>query len=618
MKDAPQSCRFGPFTLETGRGVLLGPEGEIRLRPKSFDVLHYLVRHPGRLVSRGELIDAVWGRTAITDDSLTQCMVEIRRALGDSARQLVRTVPRRGYVFDPPVDAPAIVTRRRSFAAMAVFATVLLAAALASWVYRAHEPAGPGAGTPRRPVPNSIAVLPFADMSAARDQPHLGEGIAEEILNSLARASGLAVIARTSSFSFGANPGDIRDIAAQLGVAYVLEGSVRTSGNRVRIVAQLIDAASGTHLWSEVFDREFGDIFAVQSEIAETVATVLSSSTGPLAAVRTPADVTAWEHFMRGRFLFHRRGEGDLERARQHFTVAVERDPGYAAAWAALAGTYMAQHTEDRDTAKELEEAARRAVDRALALDPESVEGHVRAAMLAIREGDEPRAMQHMETAESLEPENPLLLGVLGSFALSNCDRATAIDLWRRARERDPLSALYRRNLGVLLLAERRIDEARVEFFALREMNPDRPSHLEQDLADQLIAEQRYEEAVDVLAALPESDLRDRSLAIAAHALGREAETREAIERLRARTTSSAAHVLAAVHAQRGELEDAWQWLEVSRQRFAAETDAPLRLWRSLACETWYFQPLESDPRWATLFAGTHSRSPGGDGRETR
>ena len=618
MNDSGYSLRFDQFTLDTARGVLLSPDGEIPLRPKSYEVLLYLASHRGRLVGRKELIDAVWGKAVITDDSLTQCLVEIRRALGDDARTLVRTVPRRGYRFDPPPavsasegDAPVTGPDVRVQAArqiwpplrlrvLALPALALFGLALV-WLGLQAERASP---PPEAAAPNAIAVLPFVDMSASGDQAYLGEGIAEEVLNTLAQSRDIKVIARTSSFAFKDRPVDIRTIAEQLGVSYVLEGSVRRSGNRIRVIAQLINARDGAHLWSEDFDRELTGIFAVQAEIADRVAEALQVYVAAAPGGPEIQDVAAYEHFLRGRFHYHRRAEGDLERSRRHFQAAVELDPGYAAAWAALSGAYSLEF--DSDTPEEpLYEPAKAAAARALALDPRSVEAHLRTARLLWIAGDESGRRRHMEVAEKLDPDHPLLLGFKGGYALRLNDRATAIALNQRMVQRDPLSPLHRTNLATMLLADGRLEEARAQALAIQELSSRRPD-VDLLLASTLILERRFEEAARLVERLPqehellrEND-RDVALAIVTRALGHEGPYRDAMERLRGRDSAAAAIAVAQVHAQHGDLEAAWQWIEEAKRRIA---DPRVEFWWLVdLASSAFLRPLHDDSRWAGLY----------------
>ena len=283
--DSPKTdhhtCSFGEFVLDTDRGALQKEGVDVPLRPKSFDVLCYLVQHPGVLVTREQLLDAIWSGVVVTEDSLTQCLLEVRRALGDKSRELVRTVPRRGYLLDARVSVhrpdrgpPEPAQYEPPGGAQQTMLALVLLRALeeiwASGISRDTAIIQPSSATP-----NSIAVLPFVDMSPEGDQEYFADGISEQILNQLAQNPGLHVIARTSSFSFKGQNVDIATIANQLRVENVLEGSVRKDGQILRITAQLVSAANWEHLWSATYDRTLEDVFALQSEIADAVVQVL-------------------------------------------------------------------------------------------------------------------------------------------------------------------------------------------------------------------------------------------------------------------------------------------------------------------------------------------------------
>jgi TolB-like protein/DNA-binding winged helix-turn-helix (wHTH) protein/Flp pilus assembly protein TadD len=630
--DRASGYEFGAFVLDPGRGALQGPDGEIKLRPKSFQLLLYMVRNPGRLLSRDELFRAVWGNAAVTDDSLTQCLVQIRRALDDESRQMVRTVPRRGYLFDVPVKSPAPAAAlevepgspaagspadgsvaaatapagaRRWLQRPGMLAAAgLVVVAMAAWWLLGT----PGPVPPELPdvavsrvaaIPNSIAILPFVDMSAEQDQEHFGDGIAEEILNLLTRVEGLTVIARTSSFSFKGRQADIGTIAARLGVDHVLEGSVRTAGNRVRVTAQLVAAADSAHLWSEAYERELDDIFAVQADIATSVAEVLAAkllSDPPTAT----SDPRAFDHFLRGRFLFHRRAPGDLEWARQHFHAAIGFDPGYAPAWAALAGVYFIEAAEGEGSPEGLE-IARSCAEQALALDPELPEAHLRAAAIYGLGGDTTRAAEHFRVAESLDPDNPLLLGNLAGGALVRGDLDAAIELNQRALARDPLSNVSRFNLAGSLLAAGRLEEARAQYQAALEINPSRADDLQVEFARIAILEGRPAEAAASLESLPASVERDGVLAIALFAAGRTGEAEALAAGLAADDSYRAAARLADFHAFSGDTESAWTWLDLSRERMAHDAFGGRR-WRQFTMISPFLRPLHGDPRWAAMY----------------
>src|SRR5439155_12640733 len=352
---------FGDFTLDLERGALQKCGADVRLRPKSFEMLCYLVENHGRLVSKDELLNAVWGRTVVTEGSITQCLIDIRRILGDKSQSLIRTVPRRGYIFDAPVSesvetaSPVAadtvsVARSASDRAQAIknrltwiFAGCLLLVFAGAWV--AVETFGMktrhDVGATRR----SIAVLPFVDLSPEQDQGHLADGVAEEIHDLLAHVRTLRVIARTSSFSFkGANT-DLRTIAEKLNVAYVLEGTVRKSADRIRITAQLVDAATRSPAWSQTYDRKLEDAFAVQTEIATAVAQALNVTLANVTErdIRASVNSEAFSVYLQGRFFYNRRASGDVERAVKLYEEALRLDPRLARAWVGLTAAYTAQ-----------------------------------------------------------------------------------------------------------------------------------------------------------------------------------------------------------------------------------------------------------------------------------
>jgi TolB-like protein/DNA-binding winged helix-turn-helix (wHTH) protein len=295
---ASRSYSFGEYTLDLKRGALLRTGADVKLRPKSFEVLRLLIERHGQLVTKEELLNAVWRHAVVTDGAVGQCLVDLRRVIGDESQQFIRTVPRRGYIFDSPVvdseDAAQpdneeahpsasprtqspVSLRRRALVRAALAIPIALVLAWGIWwgVTTRESADAPLYRNNAQAPHNSIAVLPFIDLSPEQNQQYFSDGVSEEILNLLAQAPDLQVIARTSSFSFKGRNADIAEIAAKLNVAHVLEGSVRKSGSRVRITAQLVDGANSAHLWSETYDRELQDSFAVQSDIAARVSEAL-------------------------------------------------------------------------------------------------------------------------------------------------------------------------------------------------------------------------------------------------------------------------------------------------------------------------------------------------------
>jgi TolB-like protein/Flp pilus assembly protein TadD len=349
-----ESYRFGSFVVDRRSACLRRDGVALPLRPKSFDVLVYLAQHPGRLVAKTELIDNVWHNVNVTPNSVVQCIKEIRQALQDDDQAIIETVSKRGYLLASPVAAidgdPA------------------------------HPPgastAAPGADPDRAlPLPErpSIAVLPFDNMSGDPDQQHFADGISEDLITGLSRVRWLFVIARNSTFVYKGRAIDVRQVAASLGVRYVLEGSVRRAGNRLRVSAQLIDAVTGGHHWAEQYDRELGDIFAIQDEITSSVIASIQprllAAEGLRAFSRSPGDLGAWELVARAQTHVWRLNRSDNEAAVEALNRAVEAYPDYAPARSLLGFCLVfSAHNGWIDRDRGLQ-AARPHIDRAIALD---------------------------------------------------------------------------------------------------------------------------------------------------------------------------------------------------------------------------------------------------------
>ena len=312
----------------------------------------------------------------------------------------------------------------------------------------------------------SIAVLPFADMSPEQDQGFFCEGIAEEILNALTKIRQLDVTARSSSFAYNAGSGNVREIGRELGVGTVLEGSVRKSGNRVRITAQLIKTKDGYHLWSKSFDEELRDVFAIQDEIATNIAEALLETLTPTqhASIRsTPtSNVEAYEYYLRGRQFFNRFRKKDIEFARQMFLQAIETDENYAPAWAGYADchSFLVMYADPKPGYRE---TAQKASARAVELDPDLAEAHAARGLSYLVSEEFDAAEREFETALAL---NPRLFEAHYYFARTRFHQGRldeAMELFRTAAEVDPLDYQSRCLRIQMLRGKGRIDEARAE-----------------------------------------------------------------------------------------------------------------------------------------------------------
>jgi TolB-like protein/DNA-binding winged helix-turn-helix (wHTH) protein/tetratricopeptide (TPR) repeat protein len=617
-----QVFSFAGFELDLTRGELR-QNGERRgLRPKSFQVLACLVKRHGRLVAKDEIMDCVWGSQIVCDDSIVQCLSEIRRALGDSAQTVIRTVPRRGYVLDVPVTEHD-VDQRASGAAQpgprspaleshaAVALALLIAVMVAAWIaFRPDEPAPPASvAVPAASAEQSIAVLPFVDLSAEQNQQFLAQGIAEEVLHQLAQSPQLRVTARTSSFALGGQNIDVREVGRRLDAAYVLEGSVRTSTDRIRVTTQLIDAASGTHVWSEVYERGLGDVLALQTAIATAVARQLEVSLLGDAPAMGEAGIgwQAYQHLMRGRSYLNRRAPGDLRLAEAELLEAVKLAPDSARAWAALASARLLLALEVGAVWQDVREDIRTAVDNALALDPHLAEAHIRAGMLEIAEGNREASLEHVTIAASSAPNDPLVLGVLAGAAGRSGRLDEAIALSQRAVAIDPLSSTPRYNLAGYLHAAGRLDEARAEYERLAALFPKHAQTTAFRIGLILIEQGRLDEALAAARQWPDGQKKALALALIHGARGSIASAGDAMASLHAAEDPLSAVRVAEVHAFRGEIDEAFQWLEIAKQRIG-ETFTPLdemhRNWQVEMHFSHLLTPLRTDPRWDTLVAG--------------
>lgn len=626
---------FGDFELDTLRRILFSRvDGKpVDITGRVMEALVYLVERPGQLVEKKALMDALWPHVVVEEGNLTQTIHSLRRVLGERAgeHRYIATVPGRGYRFVADVKVrggqaeqtnpvpQAAAPSRPSAWVLAGVAMVIVALALLWQGRRAGPPSVAAA-------PASIAVLPFVDMSAEQDQAHFADGLSEEILNLLAQGDGLRVIARTSSFSLRDENVDIGTIAKRLAVSHVLEGSVRKSGERLRITAQLIDGATSAHVWSDTFDRDVSDVFGVQREIATAVAGALHVTLRPTHP--RPAEtrsMEAYDHYLQGRHLFQRRSGTDLLQAKAHFEKAVEIDPTYGRAWAGLAGLYLVARYEKIELPDAMEkwgEAAGRAIEFA----PDLGEAHVRAAQYQWHAGNYEAARDLQARARALDPNDPIVLGTSLAETLAEGRVDDAIDLHRRLIASDPLSATKRGNLGLVLMLAGRYPEAQAELERALELSPGSP-HMKENVADVLIMQSRNDEALKVIAQLPSGYTRDQRLAIAYFARGEVDESDAAVARMielaeRPESDAMVPLTVAEVYSMRRDFDRAFEWLDKARLRAHGPTAVTMPGWlvfENLQVSS-YLKPLHSDPRWKPLLADlrTSPKTRGYEAGQTR
>ncbi len=452
----------------------------------------------------------------------------------------------------------------------------------------------------------SIAVLPFANRSANPDDEYFSDGLADELLNVLSRITGLRVSARSSSFRFRDSNEELAVIGEKLNVSAIVEGSVRKAGDRVRISVQLVKVPDGYQLWSESYDRTLDDIFAVQDDIARSVvkeirATLLGETADSNASVAVKAEVAhavvgrtsnpeAQRLYLLARHLFSRNTPEDTDTGIAYLKQALEQDRGFASARAALAQAYFIQ--ADLGWVKPAEGAARarEAVDRALVLDPDLIEGYVQKGMIQLFfDWDWRGAAASFHKAKELAPNDLSVLGGLASLARSRGEVDEAIELYNKILETNPLSAGAYHALGYLFHATGDFARAEQAHRRALELAPGR-SVLHSYLALETAVLGRGEEALREAANEPQESYRLWGLAIVAHILGDDKSSDETLDQLIHKYRETMSYQVAEICAARGDKDAAFHWLDKAFEYH----DSGL----SFVMASYYFRSLRDDPRW--------------------
>jgi TolB-like protein/Flp pilus assembly protein TadD len=457
---------------------------------------------------------------------------------------------------------------KRLFAA----ATLLIVLALGWYFYGQPSFRKGDATTPSIADKKSIAVLPFDNLSRDPDNAYFCEGVQDEILTRLAKVADLKVISRTSTQHFKRTPGNLPQIAKQLGVVHILEGSVQKAGEEVRVNVQLINALTDAHLWADTYDRKLTDIFAVESEIAKTIAETLQARlTGSekSSIAKTPTvNPEAYELYLKGRFFWNKRTGDDLRRSVEYLKQAIAKDPGYALAYAALADSYGLLRFYGGASRDESVVPAEVAAKKALELDDSLAEAHASLGLVATEELEIDRGVRELERAVQLNPNYATAHHwlALARIPLGQLDRA--IGEGRRALELDPLSMIINADLSLIYLYARRYDEAEAQ--ARKALEIDSRSfvaHYYLGMALQLRG--RLKEAIPEFQKAVELNNDPYSIAMLAQAYARNRQTDEARKLLghlneMAKTADVSGYALATAHTALGEKEPAVEALERS------------------------------------------------------
>jgi TolB-like protein/DNA-binding winged helix-turn-helix (wHTH) protein/Tfp pilus assembly protein PilF len=477
---------FGAFRLDPVERVLLSAGKRVSLTPKAFETLLVLIENAGHILEKDDLLKRVWPNTFVEEGTLARNISTLRKALGDGpeGQTYIETVPRRGYCFaalvqQVPYDEPGdsagdavrqqITTRaepRASWPPRWLLATGLLAVLFGgAYVFwqRSHS-------APAQPV--MLVVLPFENLSGDPAQDYLGDGLTEEMITQLGqlRPDGLGVIARTTAMTYQGTHKSVAEIGRELHVDYVIEGSVRRAGTRVRVSAQLISVPDQTHLWAENYERDIRDLLSVESEVAGQIADQVEIKLTPAARQRLasarPVNPEENELYLKGRYFWNKRTMDSTSKARDYFARAIALDASDARSYAALAETYSGSNWAD------LRQYAAPAVAKAIELDDTLPEAHTSNAILKMYAYDWAGAEQEFYRALRLDPNSANAL-VWHSVLLETEGRVDeGIAEAHRALSLDPLSAVANQAWGTTLFFARRYDEAAEALRKTIELDP--------------------------------------------------------------------------------------------------------------------------------------------------
>ena len=625
-----KSYRFGQFVLDPGRRTLSRADSPVSLTPKAFDVLLFLVQNPNRLVTKEELLQAVWGDTFVEEGNLTQYISHLRKALGDNSENpcLIVTIARKGYQFtadvtvddaagtaiqaavqastaegslaatQPAVRSPvdrAVPKEEKRWGKAAVVgasAVLLVVVCFASWRhFRAM--------TPPRSQKIMLAVLPFENLTGDPNKEYLADGLTEETISQLGRLNPeqLGVIARTSVMGYKHKDERLDQIGRDLSVQYVLENSLRESGTHLRLTAQLIQVKDQTHLWSQDYDYLAKDILNVQDEVAKAVAheirvRLTSQQQAELARPR-PVNPDAFDAYLQGHYFFERNTDKDTDMSAKYFERATQLDPSYALAWVGLSRARKWQAAIGLIPKEEGYRVAREAVERALALNPNLAAAHTQMGRIKQQvDFDWAGADASFQRAVEAEPGSPESVRSAASSAALLGRFDEALQLARRAVDLDPLNADSGASLAEIEYLMGQLDKAAADCKKALELNPDVvAAHM---LLSQIYVMQgRPQNALPEIERVHYDPVRAFLYAIAYHALGREKESDTALKELIAKYETIDPYQIAEIYAFRNQTDEAFEWLD---RAYAKRDDGLI----ATKVEP-LLKSLHSDPRFAAL-----------------
>lgn len=568
MTDVAQSVatryRIADLVLDTGSRRVTRDGQEIELPKLSFDLFSALAAAAPDALSTDELIDKVWHGSVVNSATVAKRVELLRQALSDDSQKprYVALVRGHGYRLVPEVTEFQAIKRSNRRNLLIVAAGVLAAAAVATWFNRPGEP---------EPLSNTIAVLPFESMSDNRDDEHFADGLTEELNHALAGVPGLKVTGRTSSFYYKGRNEDLRVIGETLGVAHLLEGSVRRSEDRLRVTAQLIKSADGFHLWSKTYDRSMADILDIQEDIARNVVAAMKETLfggdDSQPGDDRPDDPYVYALYLRALGAFQQSSSTSLAIAQELLEQIVELQPGFAPAWARLANVHGRRiMAMDETYPLSREEAWLRishANETALSLDPNNAVANANLGGVTwLMRGDAAAAAPLLERAVELDPHDTDILLLAASFAKFTRRIDQAIELEEYLVDRDPLCTGCWHSLGKSYMYGGRIDKAEQAFLTYQVIVG---GGGEWNMGMLLLLKGEPEAALESFEQLDHHEyIRLQGRAMALHDLGNIGEFEKVMEELIDGWGHQWPTTVAGAYAWAGRADDAFDWLDRS------------------------------------------------------
>jgi TolB-like protein/DNA-binding winged helix-turn-helix (wHTH) protein len=622
--------RFARFVLDSQKRTLSRDDSPVPLTPKAFDVLQFLVRNPNRLVSKEELLRAVWGDTFVEEGNLAQYISHLRKALGDNSEdlRLIVTIARKGYQFaaDVTVGKTADATKQATVAVpavenfqldaqpippgpadddttkatlqwrkavvAAVSAALFAVACFGCWRhFQGITSAGPGK--------IMLAVLPFENLTGDPSKEYLADGLTEETISQLGRLNPkqLGVIARTSVMGYKHKAERLDQIGRDLSVQYVLENSLRENGSRIRLTAQLIQVKDQTQLWTQDYDYPANDVLTIEDDLAKAVVHEIqvrlpSQQRAELAQSR-PVNPEAFDAYLQGHYYFERGAEKDANMAARYFERATQLDPSYALAWVGLSRARNWQVITGLVSAESGHRSAREAVERALTLNPNLALAHAQMARLKRQlDFDWAGSDASIEKATALDPGNPEIIRFAAANAAFLGRFDEALSMAQRAVDLDPLNAASWQQLGEIDLFDGKLDKAEADCRRAQELRPDyyrSPTFLTYIY----VMEGRPQDAFAEIKRVDSDHIRTFLYAITYHALGREKESDATLRDFIAKYEPTDSYLIALIFAFRNQPDEAFTWLN---RAYATRNDGLI-----FTKVEPLLKNLHNDPRFAAL-----------------